>query len=219
MRNLIIFGTGEIADVAHYYFDKGNEYKVIGFAANREFITAQTFHNLPIFAVEEIIKSNPPGTCDIFVALSYQKMNLLRKRIFQLFLEYGYSFASYVSERAVILNDYNIGKNAFILEHNTIQPYVKIGNNVTLWSGNHIGHHSVIEDHVFISSHVVVSGGVTLGSESFVGVNATFRDHIKVGKSNLIGAGSLIMKSTLDKAVYVADSTKPAAFDSDRFSV
>ena len=54
------------------------------------------------------------------------------------------------------------GDNCFILEDNTVQPFVTIGNNVTLWSGNHIGHDSVIEDDCFISSHVVVSG--TCGS-------------------------------------------------------
>jgi hypothetical protein len=52
----------------------------------------------------------------------------------------------------------NVQENAFILEDNTIQPFVRIGPNVTLWSGNHIGHHSTVEDHVFIASHVVVSG-------------------------------------------------------------
>jgi acyl-[acyl carrier protein]--UDP-N-acetylglucosamine O-acyltransferase len=52
----------------------------------------------------------------------------------------------------------------FVLEDNTIQPGVRIGDDVTLWSGNHIGHDSVIADHCFISSHVVVSGWVRIGS-------------------------------------------------------
>jgi len=33
---------------------------------------------------------------------------------------------------------------------------VTIGNNVTLWSGNHIGHDAMIDDHGFITSHVVI---------------------------------------------------------------
>ena len=48
-----------------------------------------------------------------------------------------------------------------------------IGDNVTLWAGNHIGHHSTIGDHAFITSHVVVSGHVRVGEYSFLGVNAT----------------------------------------------
>ena len=72
------------------------------------------------------------------------------------------------------------GDNCFILEDNTIQPFVTIGNNVTLWSGNHIGHDSVIEDHCFITSHVVVSGHVRVGARSFLGVNATLRNAITI---------------------------------------
>ena len=62
-----------------------------------------------------------------------------------------------------------------------IQPNVRIGNDVILWSGNHIGHDSTIEDHCFIASHAVISGNVTIGEPyCFVGVNATFRDGVTV---------------------------------------
>ena len=63
---------------------------------------------------------------------------------------------------------------------NTIQPFVEIGDNVTMWSGNHIGHHSKICDNAFISSHAVISGGVEVGRNSFLGVNSTINDHIKL---------------------------------------
>ena len=56
-----------------------------------------------------------------------------------------------------------------------MQPFVRIGSNVTLWSGNHIGHDSTVGDHCFISSHVVVSGHVEIGRNCFIGVNATLR--------------------------------------------
>ena len=77
----------------------------------------------------------------------------------------------------------------FILENNIIQPYVKIGNNVTLWSGNHIGHHSVIKDHCLFPL-VVISGRVTVDEQCFFGVNSTIRDNITIGKKSMIGAGS-----------------------------
>jgi len=83
------------------------------------------------------------------------------------------------------------------------ERFVKIGNNVTLWSGNHVGHHSTIEDHVFVASHVVISGGVTVGEGSFLGVNVTLRDHITIGKGNVLAAGALIVKDTPDDSLYV----------------
>lgn len=71
-----------------------------------------------------------------------------------------------MSSHATVLNDGRIGENVFLLEDNTIQPFVSIGNNVTLWSGNHIGHHSTIHDHCFLASHIVVSGGVVIEEQS-----------------------------------------------------
>jgi acyl-[acyl carrier protein]--UDP-N-acetylglucosamine O-acyltransferase len=89
------------------------------------------------------------------------------------------------------------------LEDNTIQPFVEIGSNVTLWSGNHIGHDTIIEDHCFISSHVVVSGHVHIHEYSFIGVNATLRNSITIAPETLVGAGAIIMRDTVARGVYL----------------
>ena len=103
----------------------------------------------------------------------------------------GYELVSYVNSKISAFPDFNCGENCFILEDNTIQPFARIGNDVTLWSGNHIGHHATIGDHCFLASHIVISGGVEVGEYTFIGVNATLRDHIKVGPRCIIGAGTL----------------------------
>ena len=83
----------------------------------------------------------------MFVALSYAKMNQVREAKYADARALGYELVSYVSSRCSFLTQYPIGDNCFILEDNTVQPFVRIGNNVTLWSGNHIGHDSSIGDH------------------------------------------------------------------------
>jgi UDP-3-O-[3-hydroxymyristoyl] glucosamine N-acyltransferase len=110
---------------------------------------------------------------------------------------------SYVSSRCTFLTEEPIGDNCFILEDNTVQPFVKIGRDVTLWSGNHIGHDAIIGDHCFISSHVVVSGRVRIGPYCFLGVNATIRNGITLAAETVVGAGAVIMKDTVEKGVYI----------------
>ena len=102
------------------------------------------------------------------------------------------------------------------MEHNTIQPFVEIGENTILWSGNHIGHHSRIGANCFVSSHVVISGGVTVGENSFIGVNATLRDNIAIGSHCIIGAGALILRDAEDYAVFPGVGTEPSRVRSDR---
>jgi acetyltransferase-like isoleucine patch superfamily enzyme len=112
-----------------------------------------------------------------------------------------------------------VGDNCFILEDNTIQPFVKIGNNVTLWSGNHIGHDSIIEDHCFLASHIVVSGNVRIGPYCFIGVNATLRNSITIAPKTLIGAGAVIMEDTIENGVYVPRSARLLGKRSDEIEL
>jgi len=217
MKNpLIIFGAGDIAQLAHFYFSTDSEYEVVAFTVDSAYIDETTFCELPVIPFEEISKNYAPDQCDIFVALSYSKLNTIRKEKYLVAKALGYQIASYISSRATVLNEGRIGENCFIFEDNTIQPFVTIGNNVTLWSGNHIGHHSTINDHCFIASHVVISGGVMIEEQCFIGVNATLRDHIKVGERCVIGAGALLLADAEPEGVYIGTATERAKVPSTR---
>lgn len=217
MKNpLVIFGSGDIAQLAHHYFSIDSNYEIVAFTVDSEYVTGNEFCGLPLIAFEDVARLYPPEACSFFVALSYSKLNSVRKRKFLAAKEMGYAFASYISSRATILNQGKIGENCFILEDSTIQPFVTIGNNVTLWSGNHIGHHSVIHNHAFIASHVVISGGVVVGEQCFIGVNATLRDHIRIGDRCVIGAGSLLLTDAEPEGVYIGTATERSKVPSTR---
>ena len=124
--------------------------------------------------------------------------------------------ATYLSSRATTFPGFEPADNCFILEDNTIQPFVTIGENVTLWSGNHIGHHTRIGANCFIASHVVISGGVQVGDNVFIGVNATLRDQVKVGARSVIGAGSLVLEDVPEDGVVAARGTELAKIPSHR---
>jgi sugar O-acyltransferase (sialic acid O-acetyltransferase NeuD family) len=203
MARLVIFGSGDIARLAHHYFTRDSDHEVIAFTVDEQYRQGDTFLDLPLVPFEEVVGAYPPSEYKMFVALSYAGMNKLRAKKYRQAKQYGYELVSYVSSRCSFLTDHPIGDNCFILEDNTIQPFVKIGNNVTLWSGNHIGHDAVIEDHCFLASHIVVSGYVRIRNNCFIGVNATLRNSITIAPETLIGAGAVIMKDTVEKGVYL----------------
>ena len=218
-RRLVIFGTGDIAQLAHYYFGKDPRFEIVAFTVDAAYVREPSFCGLPVIPFEEVAGRYPPDKYEMFVALSYAKLNAVRKDKYLETKAKGYRIASYVSRQATVLNDDHIGENCFILEDNTIQPFARIGNNVTLWSGNHIGHHSIISDHCFLASHIVVSGGVEIGDHCFLGVNATLRDGIHVAERCLIGAGAVVMKDTQPGEVYAATATEPGRVPSSRIRV
>ena len=216
MKPLVIFGAGDIAQLAHHYFTTDGGREVAAFTVDAAYRKEESFCERPLVPFEEVTASHPPATHDLFVALSYTGLNKVRRDKVAAARAAGYTLASYVSSRASVLNGGRIGANCFILEDNTIQPFVEIGDNVTLWSGNHIGHHTRIHDHVFIASHVVVSGGVEIGESCFIGVNATLRDHIKVGERCVIGAGALLLGDAEPEGVYVGTATERSRVPSSK---
>lgn len=219
MAKIVVFGAGDIARLAHFYFSSDSDHEVVAFAVDGAFKQADTFLDLPLIAFDEAAKRFPPASHAMFIAVSYTKMNRLRAERYEQALALGYRLVSYVSTRCTLLTRTPVGDNCLILEDNTVQPFVRIGHNVTLWSGNHIGHDSTIGDHTFISSHVVVSGHVRVGRRCFIGVNATLRNGIEIGDDTLIGAGALIMKNTRPGSVYLGTRAERWSRTSDEMDL
>jgi len=208
-RKLLIFGTGDFAQLAHFYFSEESEYEVVGFTADYKYVqeSGGKFCGKPVFKFENITSECPPDDHYMFIAIGYRSVNKVRAEKYSIAKEKGYKLARFISPKATNYSD-SIGENCFIFEDNTIQPFVEIGNNVILWSGNHIGHHSKIGSHCFVASHAVISGHVSVGDYCFIGVNATIRDSVSIADNTVVGASALIMKNTKPNEVYMGDRTK-----------
>lgn len=201
-KKLLIFGTGEIGELAYFYFTHDTNWEVSGFICDDTYFQQDTFLGLPCIKFSDLYQYSLNDYA-IHVAISYRKLNQIREEKYNVIKDLGYEMPSYVSSKATVWST-EIGDNCFILEDQTIQPTVKIGNNVMLWSGNHIGHGSIIEDHVYIASHAVISGHCKIGERSFIGVNAALKDFITIGKDCFISMGVNLTQNCADGSVCVA---------------
>jgi len=216
-KQLIIVGIGETANMAHEYFEYDSAYSVIGFCVSKAYLVETQYKGLPVLVLEDLPALYPPGTVDLFVALGSGALNYHRTHLYQHVKAIGYTCASYISSKAFVWRNVEIGENCFILEQNVLQAFSRIGDNVTLWSGNHIGHQSVIKDNCFITSHVVISGFCEVGENSFVGVNACVADHIKIARDNYIAMGAVINKNTQENAIYKGNPSVKAMISAKDF--
>lgn len=217
-KSLLIIGDGEFAEIAYEYFSADSDHEVVGFAVERAYLTRDSLYGLPVVALEDAADRFAPATHSVFVAVTYTKLNRVRTRLLGLAREMGYRPTRYVSSRAFVWPNAEIGENCFIFEMNVVQHHAVIGENTVLWSGNHIGHRARIGRNCFLSSHVVVSGYCEVGDSSFIGVNSALADHVKVGRDCFIGAGSVIARDTEDGKVYKGvREAEPAAVGSLRF--
>ncbi len=219
MAKLVLFGTQKMAQIAHFHFTHDSPHEVVAFTVDRSHLSEERFLGLPVVPFEDVQDVYPPGEYKLFIAVGYTKLNSTRADRYIQAKAKGYKLVSYLCSRASHWGDTKIGENCFILENQVIQPFVSIGDNVVLWSGNHFGHDVVIGDHVWVSSHVVVSGDVEIGERSFIGVNVTIGDGVKIGRECIIGAGALMMTDAEDREVYVPRSTEKYRLDSHRFEM
>lgn len=218
-KKLIIYGSGETAEIATDYFIHDSDYEVLAFTVDKQYLTAIKLMNLPVVPFEDVEKAYPPDEVEIFVAASFGKLNRIRAGMYQKAKAKGYRCASFISPKAFVWHNVEIGENVFIFEENVVQYKAKIGNNVILWSGNHIGHQTVVQDHCFISSHVVISGFCNIGSHSFLGVNSSFNDGIIFGKDGVTGNGTVIVKDTEPGMVYVGNPAKAIKSSYEAFKI
>ncbi len=217
MAKVIIFGTGRGADVAHRYLSKDSEHTVCGFTVEKQFRNSDEFRGLPVSDFDTLESTHSPDEFQLFVPLGSQKLNRLRYEKYTACKQKGYRLVSYVSSTIQFGTELQVGENCFILENNSINFDVKIGNNVTIWSANQIGDRSVIEDHCWLTSQVCIAGNVTIGSFTFIGINASISNDVTIAENNFIGANALITKSTAPKEVYIVGQTPKAALPSDKF--
>jgi sugar O-acyltransferase (sialic acid O-acetyltransferase NeuD family) len=216
-RLILIFGTGRGANTARRYFQWDTPHQVVGYVVDREFQSISMFNDCRVVTVDEAVTVFPPEDVLAFVPLGAAKMNQLRAEKYALLKSLGYRFVSYVHSSNKLEGRCDIGENCFILENQSINFDVMIGDNVVVWSGCQIGDRSRIGDHVFMGSHVVINGDAEIGDNAYLGSNCTVSNGVHVAPQSFIGANALISQNTSERAVHIVEPTPAAEIDSLRF--
>lgn len=125
-----------------------------------------------------------------------------------------------VLEKAVIGNNCNLNCNVFI------ENDVKIGNHVTIKSGVQIWDGIEIEDFVFIGPNATFTNDLSPRSKHYpenfdrtlikrgasIGANATILARVVIGNYSLIGAGSVLTKSTQNFSLWVGNPARHVGY-------
>jgi sugar O-acyltransferase (sialic acid O-acetyltransferase NeuD family) len=208
-KPVVIVGTADFARSARFYLEHDSEHPVVAHSLSASMLDAKEFNGLPVVAFEDLPRIYPPDDYLLLIGIAYSRLNRNRRELFEAAKRVGYEMVTYVCSKAITWPDLDVGEGSFIFEANVIQPFVHIGANTVLWSGNHIGHDSTIGNHVFLASHIVVSGNCSVGDNTFIGVNATIRDGVSIGADCVIGAGTLVLGHVAEGTVLRGTPTEP----------
>lgn len=218
-KPLLIFGVSSFAQIAKEYFSRSGEFAPVAFCLDDDWIRDEWAYGMPVLPISNVARDFDASKTAFHVAVTYTKMNQLRRDRVRDLMRLGFEPASYISPEAYVDPTARIGQHVFVFEDNTIQPFTTISDRVILWSGNHIGHHSVVEEDVFISSQVVVSGHCRIGARSFLGVNCAIGNNVNVGRENWILPGTNLLSDTGDDEMWRPQhSVKSEKRPSERFA-
>src|SRR5579863_5911011 len=155
MADIVIFGAGDTASVVAFYLDRIGEHRVVGFTADGERLVDKTFAGRPLVAWEDLEKTFPPTSVQLFAPMSYAKLNTVRKERFLEGRARGYRFITFIHPDARFYGA-RIGENCLVTETSFIQPFAEIGDDVMLWQG-YVAHHAHVGDHSFITVGMVMA--------------------------------------------------------------
>jgi sugar O-acyltransferase (sialic acid O-acetyltransferase NeuD family) len=205
MGKVILWGTGQIAQVVLHYLEHDSEHEVAAFCMDREYVKEPEFRGRPVAAFQDIEKLYPPSEYKMAIPIGYKRLNKIREERYLAAKAKGYSFITYISSKSVC-DAASVGENTFIFPCCVIGPYTTIGNNCIFWTSTCLGHHIAVEDNCFFSSPKV-SGNTRIGKNSFLATNVTIGDTLEIGEYCFIGASALVTKSIPDGSVVAVKQT------------
>jgi sugar O-acyltransferase (sialic acid O-acetyltransferase NeuD family) len=201
IKPVVVFGNQDSASTTHYYLSTDSDRAVVAFTVDQDRITSGTHEGLPVVPFERIVQEYPPDQVDFIFPAGFQQSNpyntnIFRRARYEAIKGMGYQFINYISSRAMVAANVQIGENVLIYEGAIVQPFVKIGNNNIIRSGVNLGHHVRVKDHCFIAAEVTVGSRTCIGSQTYIGLNTTVLNSITIADGSFIASSTLINRDT-----------------------
>lgn len=215
-KPVVIIGQANSASLIHHALIHDSDYEVAGFAVEQEYMQGDRFEGLPVVAFEQLESRFPADDFQLINPVGYYQINSARRRLFEQAKVRGYGFASYISSRASVWADLEVGENVIIYEHAIIQAHARIGDNTIIRAGANISHHCEVGSHSFIANSVTLGGKVHIGEQAFLGLASVVIDQTNIAPRTFVGAGAVVTKPTQEWGVYVgspARKLEKSAFD------
>lgn len=208
MKNLLVFGAGTLAEMTAELIAEQGKYRPSAYVVDDEYFSGDCLAGVPVITVSELKVKGLSIASMCVLPLGFTKINQMRRARLQLMRALGYEVTSFVHDSSVIWAGFRPKPNTLLYERVVLQPFVELGENVTLRAGSNIGHHSVVGDDCFIASGVVTGGNVVIGTGCFIGLGSTIRDGVTIGDNCFIAAGSVVVSDTEAGYVYMGSPAK-----------
>ena len=206
MKKIYIIGAGPFGRELLGWFNKDsnytNQFSFEGFLDNRKSL-------LDSYDGEYKIVGNPfnfpfsaNDYCLVGVVDPSYKSELIKK------LNSNIPIISFISSRAIISHTAKIGVGSIIAPWVSISNDTNIGKYVTVLVGAKIGHDCDVQHFSSLMADVKLAARVYINKKVYIGLGATILNDISIGKSSIVGAGSVVLKSQKEQITVFGNPAK-----------
>lgn len=196
MKKILIYGTGQYADIIYHMAHEVLQYEVAAFVLDKEYIADESYLNKPTVAMEQIKKVYPPDGHDMVIGFIGKEMFNQRKKKYELCHEMGYRMPNLIHPKAIIASNVKLGSGNVIFEHVSVGPYSILGSGNIFWNGCNIAHHANIGNYNNFAPGMATAGITTIGNNCFMGVNSATNNYVTIADYTLVGAGAYVSHDT-----------------------
>jgi len=204
-KKIAIFGTGGLSKDIYYCLKDIYQVHKVSHEGKIIFVDKKLNHNklflnCPLILEDEFDSDN----YQVIIAIGNP---FIRKEIVNKLSKNTY-FPTIIHPTVLLNESVKLGRGVIVLPYTVISCDVKVGDFCIIDRAVQIGHDCHISDYVHISPAAVLSGNVIVKTLVEIGTNASLKQNIEIEKEIFIGMGAVVVKSILEKGVYVGNPAK-----------
>ena len=163
------------------------------------------FTDTPVMGVSVVGKDDDlpnlknSGWTDAFITVGSIGNAGLRRRLYQMIKELGFTVPSIIDPSAIVAQDVKIGEGCFVGKGAVLNTGTEIGECAIINTGAVVEHDCKIGAFAHISPGTVLCGQVKVGNDSHVGAGSVVRQQVAIGNQTLVGIGSVVVQNIPDK--------------------
>ena len=138
------------------------------------------------------------GWTDAFVTVGSVGNTAVRRRLYNLIKNIGFSIPIIIDQTAVITKDVRISEGSYVGKRAVVNTRSSLGCCSIINSGAIVEHDCKVGAFSHVSPGTILCGQVTVSDDSHIGAGTTVRQMITIGKNVLVGIGSVVVKDIPD---------------------
>lgn len=202
MKPVIVFGTGDFADIVSFLLENKMQRTIAAYAVHERYRSGDLWRNRPLVSLEESAALYPPTDFDAVLAVIGRKMFRQREELFMEIGDKGYSLINVVDPSAAVDTE-AVGRSNIIFSNVSVEAHCRIGDGNIIWHNTVLPHHNRVGNFNNLAPSVSLSGYSTVGNHCFIGNNVCIKNRIHVPDYCFIGAGAYVSGQLKENTVMV----------------